>query len=127
MSHFPETDPEFAAGSIFSVCLPDLVAAEFRADAERVNLPEWDWLTTLLEMSFEEAWVIKTLGNCPRPMPVNIEVRLMRETIRRLRYFSRTAEISSVVYVQRLLYHLYVTHRIYHGKEKIVDSIGIAD
>jgi len=112
---------------MFSICLPELVASEFRAEADRENWCEWKWLSFLLEMSFHDPWVVEKVGDCPHPWPVNVEVRLEHETLRRLRYVSKIAEISPAAYVQRLLYHVYVTREIIHSNQKKVDSICLAE
>jgi hypothetical protein len=127
MTRLPRSDRDFATRPMFSVCLPEGVAAAFRAEADRENLNEWTWLTCLLEMSFNDFWVIESVGDCPNPLPVNLQVRLQRETIRRLRYFSEITEISPTAYVQRLLYHVYVTREIVHSEKKTIDTIFRAD
>jgi hypothetical protein len=117
---------EFANRRLFSVCLPDLVARELRAEADQFKLYDWCWLSSLLEMSFHDPWVLEAVSDCPGPLPVNLEVRLDHETIRRLRYFSKMVEISPTAYVQRLLYHLYATREICHSWQKTVESINLS-
>jgi hypothetical protein len=78
-------------------------------------------------MSFNDFWAIESVGDCPNPLPVNLQVRLQRETIRRLKYFSEITEISPTAYVQRLLYHVYVTREIIHSEKKMVDTICPAE
>jgi hypothetical protein len=118
---------DLANRRVFSVCLPELVAERFRNEAANLNLWEWNWLSALLEMSFQDAWIVERLSDCPHPLPVNLEVRIDQETIRRLRYFCKSAGISPATYVQRLLYHLYVTREIHQPSKKTVDSIGLAE
>jgi hypothetical protein len=78
-------------------------------------------------MSFNDPWVIEKVGDCPRPRPVNLEVNLDHEIIRRLKYFSKAAEITPTAYVQRLLYHVYVTQEISHSEKKIAYTIRLSE
>jgi hypothetical protein len=126
VSFLPSEHRDFANRPMFSVCLPQLAVAEFRTEAQRKHLREWNWLSLLLEMSFNDPWVIEKVGDCRFPVSVNLEVKLEHETLRRLRYFSKIAEISPATYVQRLLYHVYVTREIIRDK-RAVDSIYFAE
>jgi hypothetical protein len=127
MTRLTRSEFDFANRPLFSVCVPEPVAAAFRAEADGKNLYEWNWLTFLLEMSFNDTWVIERVGDCPNPVPVNLQVKLLRETIRRLKYFSEITEISPTAYVQRLLYHVYVTRTIIHSEKKTIDTICSAE
>jgi hypothetical protein len=104
------------ATKIISVRFSASVDAELRTSAVCAHLSVSGALEWLLRNSIGNFELLRGLPDCTEPRPSKVDARIADHSLEQLRLASQRLGISISVYARRLLYHFYVTKRLFYVK-----------
>jgi hypothetical protein len=101
---------------ILSFRLPGFLINLLRASAanSRRSVPQAvDWL---LCNSISNSQILRNFADCPDRLTSKLDVRIPIRTLEQLKIASQTLGMSISVYTRTLLYHFYVSKRVFYLK-----------
>lgn len=104
------------ANSVVSFRLSKTVYEALQESATNSHVSVAEALDWLLCHSFGNRELLRGLRDCPRPWNIKLDTRIPGETSNQLRLAAGELRIPISVYTRRLLYHVFVTKRVFYLK-----------
>jgi hypothetical protein len=99
-----------------SVRVPEVLVRMVRESAKNARLSVSKTLDWLVRNSLSNTQALDGLADCPEELTSKLDIRIPVQTFEQLRAASQTFRISISVYTRVLLYHFYVTKRVFYVK-----------